>query len=184
MLECIRRRFGLPWPYLKRRHSQIKKFSMPSDEDEHGLAESLKSTAAEITSSEKSKAKYNWRKIKTVHLGWMHYNKNTGKYVSIRKTRGGGSHPFYFGKNETLKDIMDKTKLKFFPNGKSFADDLQSMKFGIGNKEGMEDIDFNTSVESYVQKDSKKARMYLLTEPLSSVGFVRKYAASAFVERK
>ena len=66
---------------------KLKSFSMPSDEDEHGLAESLKSTAAERTSSEKSKAKYNRRKIKTVHLGWMHYIQKYRKICISQKNK-------------------------------------------------------------------------------------------------
>lgn len=73
-------------------------------------------------------------KIRKVQLGWLHWNKKTEKFQSVRMIKGGGSREVDMPLEATVDEITAKSVRLFFPNGSSkFYGKGQSMEFGLAN---------------------------------------------------
>lgn len=67
-------------------------------------------------------------------MRWLHYDKRTKKFTSVRKKNGGRNFFIAYTDKEplTLEDLAEKACALFFPNGKnSFASHLEEMNTWI-----------------------------------------------------
>ena len=148
------------------------------------LADAIKSTSAERVTTPKHKqqkeSSQSRKEVKSVHLGWMHYSTRCGKYVAVRKTRGGGMYTYTFKRTETMHDIMEKAKETFFPQGRSANGHLSVMEINLGNKNCIFELDLSVTAEDYISQHSvnnkdKKNKFYLLSKPLSNLAKIRRF---------
>jgi len=102
---------------------------------------------------------------RTLNVGWMNYDFDKDRYVSVRSSRGGGSRTLVMSIEQSLTAILETSKELFFSNSK----DAEDYKFSIGNSQGIpiEDNDF-VNVGSYIETHKFiRVRLYLLSKKKS-----------------
>ncbi|XP_078323566.1 uncharacterized protein LOC111103751 [Crassostrea virginica] len=92
-----------------------------------------------------------------LELGWIHEGRQ------VRKKNGGGTRNVVFDKTATKKDILEKCKTLFFPNGKVKSLELKNLTFNILDFKETEFPDDLTVGEIYDQVKMGILRFYLST---------------------
>lgn len=105
------------------------------DEKKRQLLEALRGSKRmknepSTSSSSDSRGKKGSRKIQA---GWLHFDKQLQKFVSVRLSKGGGTRSISIKLSATVVEIIDVVKEIFFPEGKSFYGIKENMIFSLGN---------------------------------------------------
>lgn len=131
------------------------------------LVDSIKNSAKDRTVSKEKKSS----QLKTIFLGWQHYDRKKRKYVNVRESRGGGVRTCKFHLRTSPEELMDKMESLFFKNGKnSFAGRLSILRSDIGNSNGdvLGSRKDGFDLEKYILINGfTRLRLYLLTKEKS-----------------
>ncbi|KAL3859258.1 hypothetical protein ACJMK2_009485 [Sinanodonta woodiana] len=74
----------------------------------------------------------NAKKVKRkIEIGWLLANWNGHCSRQVRKKTGGGTRKISIDKHSTKEDILKIAKDLFFPNGKSYHDDLPDLENNV-----------------------------------------------------
>ena len=129
------------------------------------LIDSIKQSANDRTVKKSS------NQLKTIFLGWQHYDRKKRKYISVREARGGGVRTCKFQLRTSPEELMDKMESLFFKNGKNpYAGRLSLLKAHIGNSNGdiLGSRKDGFDLENYIATNGfTRLRLYLLTKEKS-----------------
>lgn len=121
--------------------------------------------------SKKSKADTNKKKEKSrkVTVGWMHYSSLVNKYVSVRESKGGGTHRLDFPLSCKKDHIIEEGKKLFFNKDSSHGMDMKDMEFDVTNAQGHivpNSIDGSPfTLQGYIEKNKLVTiRLYLASK--------------------
>lgn len=105
--------------------------------------------------------------IKTVYIGWQHYDANKKRYVTMRETSGGGVRKCTLDINSTVEEVMTKMEGYFFPNSKNkLVGRLSLLQTFIGNSNGeiLGSRSEGFKLSDYISKNSfARLRLYILS---------------------
>jgi len=115
-------------------------------------------------------------KMKTVHLGWLHYNTKKRKYITVKEKDGGGCRVVKLKENSSKGAILDFAKTLFITSSSTSFGLTISLKFDLGNfsehtlpeKIMVNDKEMDLTLERYMNKyQLGKTRLYLLSKQKS-----------------
>lgn len=72
-------------------------------------------------------------KLRRISLGWMHFNSNRQKYVSVRAIKGGGTRNLDLPQHTTRDEVIEEGKRLFYENGESIEGKACDMEFELVN---------------------------------------------------
>lgn len=113
------------------------------------------------------------KKHRRIQVGWLHYDEQRGRYVSMRLSKGGGSRDVDVPLNADVHQMIDIAKDLFFPDGNTTFGPLADMEVGLANFKCEIIPEFNDELERFtLQKyiDEFKAtriRLYVQTKRAS-----------------
>ena len=145
----------------KKKLLQIAKEIKTSRQKERpGNSEPNMALASELGVAEKPKCS-----TRKIQVGWLHYDSSKKKYISVRYSKGGGSHELSVNLNAGLREIIQSTKKLFFPDGKSFHGNAIDMTFALGRFDCKVIEAENFSIGKYIS-DNKltRVRLYLMSK--------------------
>jgi hypothetical protein len=70
---------------------------------------------------------------KKIQLGWLHFQENNKRYLSIRQCKGGGTREVTLTLNATAYQIIEIAKGLFFPDSVSSFGKEENMSFSLAN---------------------------------------------------
>ena len=122
--------------------------------------------------AEKAQEKVKTRKIQ---IGWIHFNEQQERYISVRLQKGGGTREVHVPLNANVQKIVDIASEIFFQNGMSTFGALEDMEVSLANFRS-ETLPLHTpegnefTLQYYVTSNkATKVRMYLKTQIKSTV---------------
>lgn len=103
-----------------------------------------------------------------IQVGWLHFDCQLQKFVSVRLSKGGGTRTISVKLSATVPEIIDVVKDIFFPEGKSFHGRRENMIFSLGNFKCEELVAANAfCLAKYISDNAlSKVRLYLMSKPL------------------
>lgn len=70
-------------------------------------------------------------KTKKIQLGWMHFDQEKNKFVSVRLAKGGGTRDVEVLASASKEHLINEAELLFFPNGyNEIAGHASEVEFG------------------------------------------------------
>lgn len=70
-------------------------------------------------------------KTKKIQLGWMHFDQEKNKFVSVRLAKGGGTRDVEVLASASKEHLINEAELLFFPNGyNEIAGPASEVEFG------------------------------------------------------
>lgn len=110
-----------------------------------GLIARIRKAKSDDHGPTKAKKKKSAVKEHRIQVRWHHYDKTTGKYISVRQKNGGGNRFIEYLSSDppTLPDLLRRASDYYFPDGKNrFAGQLNNLKKAITDSAGDIIIDF------------------------------------------
>ena len=123
--------------------------------------------------SETEKKKKEKVKHRRIQMGWLHYDEQRGRYVSVRLNKGGGSREVDVPLNADVPQMIDIAKDIFFPDGKTTFGPLADMELGLANFKCENIPEFNDVLESFTLQQyinafkATRIRLYVQTKRAS-----------------
>lgn len=99
-----------------------------------GLIARIRKAKSDDHGPTKAKKKKSAVKEHRIQVRWHHYDKTTGKYISVRQKNGGGNRFIEYLSSDppTLPDLLRRASDYYFPDGKNrFAGQLNNLKKAI-----------------------------------------------------
>jgi hypothetical protein len=141
---------------LERLRKKLRHRSSPPDSPD----ESLPSTSS--LNAQKSTRK--------IELGWKNYNEVQGKYIQMRKSKGGGTRNLSISKSATKHDILHKATELFFPEGQIMIGktkyDLAEYDIDLWDFKEVKMLEDITVGDIYDSTKLPMLRFYVVTHPI------------------
>lgn len=155
----------------------MRRFCEKSDCDERKIKK--RSLLREILEKGKSKRKGDMslhgatnngkrgRAVRKVHMGWLHYNEEEQRYMSVRQRKGGGSRDCELPLVAKCDEVIEIGRKLFFKDGQSIYGPESEMLFGLANfkQESISDVNkggVHFTVQGYIDRFKlSRIRMYL-----------------------
>jgi hypothetical protein len=109
------------------------------------------------------------KSTRRIEIGWMHKEEAGSGYSQVRARNGGGTRKLTVFKTETKKELLDKGKALFFPNGNSSKGNEAIMKFDLYDYQQNEFPDTISVGELNSKTLLSCLRFYIVTMPLELV---------------
>ena len=90
-------------------------------------------------------------KTRRISLGMMQFNENRNKLVSVRYSKGGGSRTLDVPYTMTKQELIEQSKLLFFPDGVSPIGRLTDFTFDLANFKGEIIANVKDTVQGYFE---------------------------------
>ncbi|KAK5646175.1 hypothetical protein RI129_004639 [Pyrocoelia pectoralis] len=129
----------------------------------HKIDEKNKKSIAVSTSNKPCTTK---KRTRVVEVGWM-YCTEGDKYTQIRKLQGGGARQIHIDRSGTVKQVEEKARELFFPNGMSSKGPLSEFIVKLVDFQ-LNDLDETLTIDEYFSITAlTKLRFYLATKVVS-----------------
>ena len=112
-------------------------------------------------------------KTRRIQMGWLHYDQQQGRYISMRLKRGGGTREVDVPLNADVHQILEIAKDVFFPQGNTTVGSLTDMEICLANFHCEEVPEFNAeeacfTLQQYIDTfKTTRIRLYVQTKRTS-----------------
>lgn len=108
-------------------------------------------------------------RVMTVQVGWQNFSYREKRYKLVKGTRerpDSGPTQLKLGINSTFEQIEATLKNHYFPGKRSPIGHEKKYTFCVGSFKG-DEIDKSLTLGEFVSSKETKARIYLLSKPVS-----------------